>query len=97
LRLYIDCLPETRKVARLSTYVDELARALALKFGVADIRTSEVEPLKFGKWKAQLEAAARANPPKGDFAVVSHGLEMVEIVRAVLEPVADDIIRAVAR
>lgn len=61
--LLIDAAPVGRAYMSAEDYVRPLANALAKKVGALDIRLSEHELMKFGKWEACLAEKVRENPP----------------------------------
>lgn len=92
LTLLINC--DAQGATSLSTYVRDLAQAIAQKHGTPDLRLARKESdLAFGGWKAILSLAALQNPPKGLCSITSG--ELADPVIEALTPVATMVVRGV--
>lgn len=70
ITIYADCLPNRGQPEPLDGYVEQLCAALAANEGALHVmlapeklKDGRSSALAFGKWKAAIEIAARANPP----------------------------------
>jgi hypothetical protein len=81
---------KTGAVTSLDRYVAEKCAMIASNFDAVDIRASEADALKFGKWKGVLAACIRDQPPAAGEYTVSTGSELTEVVIEALKPLADE-------
>ena len=89
-KLYFGCSPVGVETRTLHSFMEALERQ-ALKAcaeKLPDVRMSEKDGLKYGKYKAVLSQLAKENPPAPGHYVVNYGDERIEAVASGLESIA---------
>jgi hypothetical protein len=81
IAIYVDCIPTSGAPLRyLDGYLSEVLHALETECNTPDIRVSEHEMLKYGKWKGALAGLIKQSPPDPGVYVVERRGDFAEIL-----------------
>ncbi len=93
--LFVNCVPSISECQGLEGYIEDITSRISSNCNVADIRASEHEALKFGKWKGLVAAAVRNKPPlPGAYRILGRS-ELYDIVIEALAPMCMLLVRGV--
>ena len=89
-KLYFGCSPVGVETRTLHSFMEALEKKAltACNEKLPDVRMSEKDGLKYGKYKAVLSQLAKENPPTPGHYVVNYGDERIEAVASGLESIA---------